>query len=309
MTTRLLYSSSVSELSALQDKFILENQDAIFGMMNNIWGYQIDELTRARVTQALTSGDFDYQFYEALTGTYEDLNFNYQSVMSNSMGNQGNAVAGRISEIVGKPVFFTSSTDIMKNYIDQQGARFVAEISSNQRESIQTILKYAIDNDYGIVKTANELKTAIQLTKKESLAVINAEKIAYNNAIRSLQEQGFSGADLQRRASKIAAKAKEQKKLQSIQNRRERIANTELVRAKNEADIESIRQSIEQKKINESTKTWRSTNRFDNWESSIQNNGITVAYNASFPYPNSNGITQYPAEINEKCILEYRVIY
>ena len=209
-------------------------------------------------------------------------------------GVNGIATAESISRAIDSAMAFDTTTPAMTAFIEKESFKFLKKFNSQQIANLRSALTNSLANNYN-ASTARELmRGSITLSEREGTWLTNYYNRIYDEAIKN----GSKPA----RATRLAIKKTGIRQRFYLNNRIKRIQVTEISRAKHFGEINSFNQGIDKGKFKSARKTWHKTNDTDNWPSSITNDGQTVDINKNFrsedPYPN---------EINEKCVLSYKI--
>lgn len=304
------------------DKFNAAQKNKIIKILNNLWGKQFDLVTQQRVLSSLQLGDLPSDFLADLDGTTEawirdQFNPTYQKALEYSAsGNQ--QIAGMLDDInraVGADILFDTNTDRIREFIQEQGGDLAVNLTTQQHGALKEMLQSSIDRNLSIKKTYDEMRRGITLTNQEAKWLNNFRERTYNQQMKYFRETfpDLSEANIIRKANAVTDRRVLKKHNWYQKSRSERIARTELKRAKHEGESEAHRQAKEKGIIKEAYKTWRRGNFTDNWQSSIMFDGKRIAENESFEQfgiPSKTTMKlpyKYPAEINEHCFLEWSV--
>ncbi len=291
----------------------------IIKIFEGLWDIQVDIITRDRILQALTTGmmpaditnEIELSFITFMNETYKPI---LQNVMVDvSLGTiKFPGLMSEVNEKLGINQIFDVSAAEIQDWLRTESSNLIVQMSNNQKNSIRHLLSQAIEGEWGVTKTVDELKRGITLTEEWSQAVLKR----YNDVYESELKRFLTDPDLKyplnkaEKAARANAERARDKYFKQLQKTRARtIARTELNRAKMETEKQCIDQLVNAKKIKGAKKRWVRHGTTDPWLSSEINDGaITGWVDHDFAYTIPEGSTmlsnQYPCEINERCGLE-----
>jgi hypothetical protein len=296
-------------------KFKQKYGTKIIGILESLWGQQFDLITRNRVLEAIRlqgipdelldgmNRNVDAWIKEKFIPTYTKAVIYAADGDSEIIG-----MADSINQALGASIIFNPSTRRMIDYINKEGANLAVELTNNQLLSLKTILKHAIQNDWSNITTYSFMKKGITLTPREIMWLENFYNRSFKNALEeiALNNPTLKGDALLRAATRVAENKVNDKFLFYQRSRAQRIATTELIRAKGEGDIEAHQQAIDAGIISAAEKQWERQNFKDNWETSILYDGQRIGLDESFaqfgiPVKTTMVDFRMPGEINEHC--------
>jgi len=287
----------------------------IIGILESLWGKQFDLITRNRVLDAIRlqgipdelldgmNRNVDAWIKEKFIPTYTKAVIYAADGDSETIG-----MADSINRALGASIMFNPSTRRMIDYINKEGANLAVELTNNQLLSLKTVLKHAIQNDWSNTTTYSFMKKGITLTPRETVWLENFYQRSLKNALEEISwnNPNLKGRALLKAATRVAENKANDKFLFYQRSRAQRIATTELIRAKGEGDIEAHQQAIDAGIISAAEKQWERRNYKDNWETSILYDGQRIGLDESFsqfgiPVKTTMVDFRMPGEINEHC--------
>jgi uncharacterized protein with gpF-like domain len=164
-------------------------------------------------------------------------------------------------------------------YALQQSAKLVTNMTGQMKDQVRAVVGRAFTDGITVVDTARELRSVINLTKRQELTL---SKFADLNRTR-LMEEGLTGRRLESKLNELVER--QYKKM--ISQRSKVIARNEIIQAENAGRLLGFEQSIEQ--------GWASPVSMKRWSTSTDErtcsicmpmNGMSVQWNQYFP----NGI-------------------
>jgi hypothetical protein len=280
------------------ETFSAREKRKVIEILENLWGRQFDVMTLDRIGLALTKGSFPPGTFDELDEiTAQWIRVEFMPVIRNSMLLAGNGsrdlvgIMDRINVAVGADILFDLDTEPMRDYIRKVGADLAVDLTDQQH-----------------------LSQSITLTNRETQALINFEERTLDRWTKFYRNKfpHLSESEILERA-RATTRRKVKVEFGKVKRRRaDRIARTELKRAKHEAEEASHLQAIDKKVISAAWKTWRRNNRTDNWMSSEMYDGKRIPIKGSFsqfgtPPPKRTTMLHFrhPGEINEECSLDY----
>ena len=278
--------------------------------LDDLWNRSASVITTSNVSQSIAQNSITFNIGQEISKVIEnwreDMLKPYMATVAMTGGKQTSKI---VSDIIDSITQFDFTDINISNYINSESMSLVIDMTNTQMSALRETLKISMQNGYNQAVTKQLLKQNVSLTLKETQSVLNKADRAYNKYLKESLERGMSPKAAKQRAWRAWDKERGRAYRKAVNVRTARIHRTETTRLKNFADIESLKQAKLSGKINQATKTWRRTAYNDNWQSSKTpseggNDGVTVGVNEVFPTGDS-----YPSEINERCILEYRINY
>ena len=161
-------------------------------------------------------------------------------------------------------------------YALQQSAKLVTNMTGQMKDQVRAVVGRAFTDGITVVDTARELRSVINLTKRQELTL---SKFADLNRTR-LMEEGLTGRRLESKLNELVER--QYKKM--ISQRSKVIARNEIIQAENAGRLLGFEQSIEQ--------GWASPVSMKRWSTSTDErtcsicmpmNGMSVQWNQYFP--------------------------
>jgi hypothetical protein len=161
-------------------------------------------------------------------------------------------------------------------YALQQSAKLVTNMTGQMKDQVRAVVGRAFTDGITVVDTARELRSVINLTKRQELTL---SKFADLNRAR-LMEEGLTGRRLESKLNELVER--QYKKM--ISQRSKVIARNEIIQAENAGRLLGFEQSIEQ--------GWASPVSMKRWSTSTDErtcsicmpmNGMSVQWNQYFP--------------------------
>ncbi len=248
-----------------------------------------ETVTTSKARNSLDAGIIDNEWIselEAMEQANEDDEL--QPLILLALIHVANKMAKKLAYAIDETVVFSPADQMVIDYLRQWNNLTVTRFNAQREKGLIEVLNIALGENWSAKTTADLMKNTINLTQREAKSL--AKK--YAQLLESGDSRKVANAKIKRMADKIK------------NYRVRRITKTELTRAYGEANQIELQQSINNGKIGSASKTWVRT-LFDdarNHRNSIENDGITIPINQSFP----DG-SPYPQEINENCYLTYQV--
>jgi hypothetical protein len=281
-----------------QDNFVNNNKKKITDTLDWLWDSNQSLITRTSTSVMLNLG--------GTTGIQTDLEENhdnwllflYLSAIAGIYNRSGNTFMDQTASTIGATISFNINDPQITGWLNAIAADLKVKLSTTTIRNIESIITLSLREGYNISETSFLLKQTIPVTQREALFLGKLYKNLKDNP------------DITQKTRQALMK---RKALQYKKNRAKRIARTETVRLKHQSEIDAGGQLIKSKNLKRMVKTWRQTNTRDNWNSTLMYDGKTVDLNESFliygsPAPTTMVTFDYPNEINEYCVLEYRGI-
>ena len=211
-----------------------------------------------------------------------------------------------INSSLGANLFFNITPEVQA-FINTETTSLITNMGADVKHNIQVLVQDSITKGYNKQTLKGMMEQVTSLTTREAGALAKRYNTLFETNYNRLIKDEFSPAQAAKRAKAIAERGRDRYYRQLLNTRKDRIARTELVRAKHKSDISSFNQAIGAGKLKKKKKRWIRTNFKDPWPSS-DNDGQVVELNEGFDISNEDGSNQYPAEINELCRLEYIMV-
>jgi hypothetical protein len=286
----------------------------LIAILRQLWGSAANEVTTERVINSLQNRKVDPAILlslDKLNGEWAEHTLRPQLaevmrfIAVGSIKNPG--IMTDINFVLRTGLKFDVNATYVKNYINQTALRLVVEMGTQQIEGLRLILQNALENEWSESLVSQMMSKGLSLTARENGWAMN-----YYNDRLDVWFKKYSGdglRDAMKRAKDTASREYAQKVKYYQQVRANRISHTELVRAKVEAEKNSIKQFLSASKVQDVQKIWIRTSHTDNWESSIVNDGKILPLDGAYIVPADSTMTtdQGPSEINEQCYLEYEM--
>jgi len=303
------------------ETFSRHEKEKIIMILQNLWGMQFDTFTLDRVGGFLNGYQLPPDFVFQLDNNVEEWIVSQWNPAINgavAYAGMGDAtIAGMmdtINQATGIRTLFSTSTPRIMEYIKTQGAELAVDLIEQQHLSLKYVLETAINHRWSITETASAMKEGLTLTNQETVWLQKFRVDTYNQQVKYFREGPFklTEREIAKRARAVTEHRAKIRFKKYQQARANRIAKTELTRAKHFGDIEAHKQAIDKGTIKDAWKTWRMLPGVDKWSSSRMYNGRRIRIHESFfqfGIPGKTTMTNgyAPGEINEGCRLEYSV--
>lgn len=189
---------------------------------------------------------------------------------------------------VGFKPTFTKTDPRALQWAQEQSARLITNISTEQKEIIRSVIANAFSQQRTVDQTAQAVQSFIGLTRRQESTML---KFNRNNVNRFVSE-GMTIGDAERKAMSLAQKYRDK----LIKSRGRTIARTEIQMAQNNGRYLGFQQAVEQGySATDSIKRWVVANAACPDCSPLR--GYSVLWNQEFP----NGFMMPPAHPNCRC--------
>ena len=291
------------------EKIILKFRSDVYGALDNLCSgvENIATLPTVRKWRAEASiGSIGEQISDFIN------NWSASDMLPTFTGISGTAGAATMAEIrtiTNVRTFFNITDDRLSLYNRLASEKLAETLTASTFSSIKTIITDGIYNNLSARDLQQRIFDVIPLS---NIDTINNDKFYKRIYEQTFQDAIDSGLTVRQAEKKAILRAGGQAKKQALRLRNlraERIHRTETSRLKHNSDKIAMNQAIDSGAIDEAEKIWRRTGFNDNWQSSVENDGVSVGINDVFPYACETGSADYPSEINERCYLEYRIKY
>jgi SPP1 gp7 family putative phage head morphogenesis protein len=269
-----------------KDNFVNANSAKMERAFQKFWEEQGQAISNKDVQESLntlTLSDSIVSDVTAATALFGAMGF--KPSFSSVLGTAGEVQASAISSATGKPFVFDMASQKVVDFINNNALNLTEDFTMAEMATLRNTLSDAIASGWSNVKTANAMRNNIGLTPKQLDNVINYRK--------RLEKAG----DL--KPSEIN-KLVSQRINKSTITRAKTIARTETARAYNGSRDQAAQQAIDSGLVSGGWKIWRTAGDDRVRPEHEAMEGERVRVGETF----SNG-SEYPDDINERCIVEY----
>jgi hypothetical protein len=269
-----------------KDKFVAANEGKLTRGLKNFWGTQADSISNSEVQKSLNTLTLSEGIESGvISSTALFASMGFKPGFTNVTGAAGEVSASAISKAIGKPFVFDITDPKVVNFIRDEALDLATDLTQSQVSTLRATLSEAIAEGWGNVKTANAMRNNIGLTSKQVGQVFDYRK-------RLEKIEGLTTSDINRLVSKRIDK--------STITRAKTIARTETARAYNGSRDQAAQQAIDSGLVSGGWKIWRTAGDDRVREEHMDMEGERVRIGETF----SNG-SEYPDDINERCVVEY----
>lgn len=292
----------------------------VVNIFKKLWGIQIDKITESRVIRSINIkklpegflDDLDQGIDDWITSDWNPVYAEAVEVAATGKG-QIAGLVDKINQSTGISTIFKPNTQRMIDFIDEQGLDLAEKLKVQQKKSLRNTLKRSLKEGWTRDVTISDMKRNVSLTDRESQWLLNYEARQRKALLKEFKERfpELKEEKIRARVENVVRRRKRRKYKFYQRSRSERFYRTELVRARNDGNIEAIYQATESGAVKNAKKKWVKRNQVDNWESSDKYNGKLIDFDEDFfvkfgrPRETTMLNGKGPGEINELCGLEF----
>jgi SPP1 gp7 family putative phage head morphogenesis protein len=267
------------------DDFIDVKSPKLARVLCSTWKDQQSAITYHELRDAILDGHLNMDYLSQWQQDYSQFVAEHYAPMVQSAVEE--AAKGLLGEYGGSLV--DPQFGLMDDYIRENGAKFISEISAKQFSAINTLVRQAtMTSTMTVDQLARAIRPCIGLTERQTAAA--------NNLYRKLREDGMSHKQALKREISYASKQQ--------RYRAATIAQTEMARAYNSGCDAVVKQNVEAGYVGEdSTRTWFTAKDERVCPTCGAMHGETVALDAPF----SNGSMTPPGHPCCRCTIKYNL--
>jgi hypothetical protein len=303
-----------------QEEFQKLLRRKVVNIFQKLWGKQIEKITEDRVIQSINIKKLPEGFLDDLDRGIDDwITNDWNPVYAEAVEvaatgkEQITGLIDKINQSTGISTIFKPNTQRMIDFIDEQGLDLAEKLKVQQKKSLRNTLRRSLKDGWTRDVTISDMKRNVSLTDRESQWLLNFESRQRKALLKEFKERfpKLKEEQIRARVENVVQRRKRRKYKFYQRSRSERFYRTELVRARNDGNLEAIHQATERGAIKNAKKKWVKRNQVDNWESSDKYNEKFIDFDEDFfkkfgkPRETTMLNGKGPGEINELCGLEF----